>query len=275
MNRTAPAPIVVGVDGSTSSAHAVTMGAQEAAQQHRPLCLMHAFNWIPDGPAGRGGRSRQEVEQLLDAAAHDAKLAAPGVEPIVRIVEGHPVTALLRACTHAAMLVIGEGNLSSYVCVPVDCTAVQIVARADCCVTVAREADPPPGPVLVGVDGTAAGDQALGFAFDTAAQRDAELLVVSVIDQEAESAEPAPAMPADGVAQWRRKYPGVVVHQHELRGDPPRVLVEESQRAALVVVGARGEHPSRSLLGPVSLAVLHHAPCPVVVVRGSPELTGA
>jgi len=46
-----------------------------------------------------------------------------------------------------------------------------------------------------------------------------------------------------------------------------------AQRAAtLVVVGAHGWGPVRRLLfGSVSEAVLHHAPCPVLVVRGDPS----
>lgn len=275
MNRGSPAPVVVGVNGSGSSAHAVRLAAREAALQHRPLCLMHAFNWIPDGFGPGGGRSRQDVEQLLDDASHDASVVAPGVETAVQIVEGAPVTALLHASASAAMLVIGDGHLSSRVCLPVDCTAVEIAARADCCVMVARDADDHPGPVLVGIDGTAGGDQALGFAFDTAAHRGAELLIMHVTEQDQASAEPGPAQPTDGVNQWRQKYPGVAARRREMRGDPAGVLADESQRAALLVVGARGELPSHAALGPVSLGVLHHAPCPVVVVRGTPELVGA
>lgn len=41
--------------------------------------------------------------------------------------------------------------------------------------------------------------------------------------------------------------------------------------ATLVVVGAHGWGPvQRLLFGSVSQAVLHHAPCPVLVVRGEP-----
>ena len=46
-------------------------------------------------------------------------------------------------------------------------------------------------------------------------------------------------------------------------------LVEESKNAAAVVVGARGANGVlRTLLGSVSTGLVHHAHCPVVVVRG-------
>jgi nucleotide-binding universal stress UspA family protein len=275
MYKGGPAPVVVGVNGSGPSAHAVRLAAREAALQNRPLRLLHAFNWIPDGPGPGGGRSRQHVEQLLDDAAHDASQVAPAVDTTVQIVEGQPVAALLHASAGAAMLVVGDGHLASRVCLPVDCPAVEIAARADCCVMVARDADEPRGPVLVGIDGTPGGDQALGFAFDTAAQHDTELVIIHVTEVEPASAEPGPAQPAAGVNQWRQKYPGVVARQQEMRGDPAGVLADESQRAELLVVGARGERPSQAALGPVSLGVLHHAPCPVVVVRGTPEVVSA
>lgn len=279
MNRGAPAPVVVGVDGSGPSAHAVRLAAQEASLQHRPLHLMHAFNWLPEG-AGLGGvRSRQDVEQLLGDAARDARAVAPEVETNVQIVEGAPLGALLHAATSAALLVVGDGYLDTRVCLPVDCTAVEVAARADSCVMVARDAEQNPGPVLVGVDGTAGGDQALGFAFEAAALRGTELVIMHVSEEEPGTAaprppEPGPPEPTDGIGQWRQKYPGVVAHRREMHGDPGGVLADAARHAALLVVGARGELPSRAALGPVSLSVLHHAPSPVVVVRHRPEPDG-
>jgi nucleotide-binding universal stress UspA family protein len=53
------------------------------------------------------------------------------------------------------------------------------------------------------------------------------------------------------------------VHEH-----PVKLLVAASREAELLVVGSRGLGPARSLvLGSVSLACIHQAQCPVVVVR--------
>jgi len=273
------APVVVGVDGSPASAQAVRLAAYEAVLQHRPLRLLHAFNWMPDYPAGVTW-SRLDAERLLDRATQSAQARAPEVEAVAEIVEGSAVEALLHVSRNAALVVVGEGHLAAYVSVSIDATAIHIAAQAECSVMVVRNAEEIPGPVLVGVDGSAGSEQALGFAFDAAAQRQTELVVLQVEERDDDPPGDPPAAPVAapvapavvGLADWRQKYPGVAVRQQTHQGDPGRVLAAAAGTAELLVVGARGERPSDGLLGSVCLSVLQHAPCPVVVVRGRAHL---
>jgi nucleotide-binding universal stress UspA family protein len=52
-------------------------------------------------------------------------------------------------------------------------------------------------------------------------------------------------------------------------GHPAMVLVNESQGADLLVVGNRGHGGlAEAMLGSVGQYCVHHAPCPVVIMRG-------
>ena len=58
----------------------------------------------------------------------------------------------------------------------------------------------------------------------------------------------------------------------ELRLPVAQVLLRESAGARLLVVGSRSHNPLQGLaLGSVALACVTTAPCPVLVVRPSPE----
>ena len=268
------APVVVGVHDSPSSRHAVRLAALEASAQHRPLRLLHAFNWIPPELDTDFHWSRQDAERQLAEAERIARATAPTVETRPEIVEGVAVIALLHASRTAALVVVGDGDLARYVSLPVNAISVEVAAQAECNVMIARNIEERAGPVLVGIDGSARGEQVLQFAFEAAAHRRTELLVLAVEepgkDEEDDDPGPPPS-PEAAIAGWRQKYPGVTVRVRNLRGDPARLLIEAAQHAALLVVGTRGERPSAGLLGPVCLGVLQHAPCPVAIVRRSPE----
>jgi nucleotide-binding universal stress UspA family protein len=62
--------------------------------------------------------------------------------------------------------------------------------------------------------------------------------------------------------------PGVTVHQLVVEGNPAQVLLDAAKDADLLVVGNRGHGRfADALIGSVSVRCLHHATCPVVVVR--------
>ncbi|MFF8831928.1 universal stress protein [Streptomyces sp. NPDC015131] len=59
------------------------------------------------------------------------------------------------------------------------------------------------------------------------------------------------------------------VDRRTVAGPAARTLLERAEGAELLVVGDRGHTGIKAaLLGSVSRHVTHHAPCPVVVVRG-------
>jgi nucleotide-binding universal stress UspA family protein len=136
--------------------------------------------------------------------------------------------------------------------------------------------------VVVGVDGSACASAALEFAVKEAALRGARLRIISVWEtvpivggvaicpaevlygpkEQAENAVQVALARAAGLE------PGVPTEGLVAEGQPAHVLINEGRGAALLVVGSRGHGGFASLLlGSVSQQVVHHAPCPVTVVR--------
>jgi nucleotide-binding universal stress UspA family protein len=70
------------------------------------------------------------------------------------------------------------------------------------------------------------------------------------------------------LADPRRRCPEVPVREEIAYGHPVDALVQASRAAGLLVVGSRGRGAlGAAMLGSVSRGVLHHAECPVAVVR--------
>ncbi|WP_328338617.1 universal stress protein [Micromonospora sp. NBC_00421] len=260
-------PVVVGVGPTPTDLAVVRLAAREAAAHGRDLALLHAFNWEAAlaGPSLVG--SRDAAEELIARAASTANEVEAGVSVSGEIVEGAPVGALVRRSETAFLVAIGDGGMAGCGrCVPADAPAVQLAARAGCPVLVVRPDPPPPGPVLVGVDGSPGSRAALDFAFGCAVRRPARVVAVRVVE---------PGWPDDGddlltalVAEVGRHHPDVPTECHTVHGAPGTVLVEQSRSAQVVLVGARGDQPGRGMLGEVSQTLLYHAPAPVIVVRG-------
>ncbi|WP_164842820.1 universal stress protein, partial [Actinoplanes solisilvae] len=162
-------PVVVGVDGSASSLSAVRLAAAHAASYGRPLHIIHSFNWLPRQPEAADNRTRAIADDVIRCAVCTAREVDPGIVIRTRLMEGAAAPALLRQARTAALLAVGDGGLSAHVCLPTQTSAVQIAARAACSVLVARTTTPRDGPIIVGVNGSSSSEQALDFAFETAA----------------------------------------------------------------------------------------------------------
>jgi len=139
--------------------------------------------------------------------------------------------------------------------------------------------------VVVGVDGSNGGREAVKFAAREAALRKARLRVVSAweippaiyaggfaptLDQSTIDGFGAGAerVVQEGVAQAKELEPAIETEGRVAEGQPADVLLQEAREADLIVVGNRGLGGFGSLLlGSVSHQVVQHAPCPVTVVR--------
>ncbi|GAA3412962.1 universal stress protein [Streptosporangium vulgare] len=287
--------IVVGVDGSQAALAAVGWAAREATARDGALSIVHAMPPWPleiseeDRYAEVGRWMREGATSMLDAALERARQEGPRVEARTRLLGGDPRTILIESAADAELLVVGNQGLGGFTGMLLGSVALGVTGRAACPVAVVRApAIPPGGEVVVGVDGSAAGADALGFAFAEASLRGTGLRAVHAwsrpiagggpfaLRAAEETAEAERRLLAEALAGWSERYPDVKVTEQLEHGHPARVLAEASAHAGLLVVGSRGRGELAGLLlGSVSHSLLHHATCPLVVTpaQASPGLS--
>lgn len=264
-----PAPVVVGVNGTSSGLAAARLGAREAVARGQPLRIVHVFSW----PGGRRSlddapdwaTARQEAGLIVAQAVATASRTVPGVRVEGLLTDGMPVRELLRQSKTAELIVLGDDDLALSPRLPADSVLVQTVARARCPVVVARGVRPPAGPLLAAIDGSPSSMQALRLAAAEADRRRIPVEVVHVV-----------ATPA-GEEAGLRLLESALAAVPELAGARTRLLVGEavpillraSRRARMMIVGPRGTGGG-SLLGTVAQQLLRSCACPTVFVHGTP-----
>ncbi|HXV91707.1 MAG TPA: universal stress protein [Pseudonocardia sp.] len=141
------------------------------------------------------------------------------------------------------------------------------------------------GPVVVGVDGSDQALEAVRWGAREAARRRATLRLVQAfawpgghhvgepylgVDERELLRRTAREQVADAAAAAAEVAPGLEIEREVRDGHPSPLLVAESRRAQLVVLGDRGLGGFTGLLvGSVAVELAAHAACPVVVVRGA------
>jgi len=131
-------------------------------------------------------------------------------------------------------------------------------------------------PVVVGVDGSEGSQRALRWAAEYARMSGAPLRAVMAWDLPTNYGMPANYDDVDFTKEAEAKLEQTLaavgdlgaVQQRVEQGHPAAVLVSASEHARLLVIGSHGHGVfAASLLGSVSHKCIHHAQCPVVVVR--------
>jgi nucleotide-binding universal stress UspA family protein len=142
-------------------------------------------------------------------------------------------------------------------------------------------------PVVVGVDGSDAARAALDWAVRDARRRGCRVDAISVWHAEyggmigplpvevwremsPEAFRAAQQKVLDDAVEGVEDVEGVEIRKILVEGEPRTTLTKASEDAELLVVGSRGHGQIAGiLLGSVSSYCVHHASCPVVVIRGS------
>lgn len=285
-NRT----VLVGIGGWDGAAEAVRWAARLAAGRDLELELVHCLQTA--APAGPGAL-------FEGVSSGGGRLAPAGEDLAVPAGEASPFRSevytdsapdlLIDRSQDARMVVLGRTGADGFATMLAGAAVAAVVSNAGCPVVVVRGSrgyGPVPlgGPVAVGVDTSPNSEAAIAAAFEEASFRKVPLVAVHawadvVCDAIERAARPAPGRGAcrqpdeerlleqrlDG---WQEKYPDVEVRRKLVRDRPRQVLLAESERAQLMVVGTRGRGGfAGMLLGSTSQALIHHSSCPVLVVR--------
>lgn len=292
--------IVVGYDGTHTSREALTWALHSAQQRGLLVTVVHVLTpasavlvGYPSPALAQPENFEPFAEALLQEAAELAAETLPDVTVTTELITGYPAAGLLSTLEHADRVVLGSRGLGTFSELLLGSVSLELASRAPCPVVVIRprtisDHQGLPAGVVVGVDGSPASEHALGLAFEEASLRGGNLTVLhawsnpfyelpgkggpipeSVVVDTFEGEELR--WLSEDLAGWGEKYPEVRVRSEVRHGGAVAVLAAASAEAELLVVGSRGRGGFRTLLlGSVSHGALHHAHCPVMVVRPAP-----
>ncbi len=281
--------ILVAVDGSPESDAAVRWAADEAVMRDLPLTLMHIIapvvvtwpvRYLAASYAASQEDNAKHVIEQAQKVVH-AAIGSSGRSIKTEVLHDGVVPGLVKASKNATMTVVGSRGLGAIGGSILGSVSRGLLHYARSPVAVIR-----PGksaadatlPVLLGIDGSPASEAATAFAFDEASRRGVDLVAlhawadVAVLPEPgvewAEYEQANHEVLAERLAGWQEQYPDVRVRQRIVCDRPAHWLIDEAERAQLVVLGSRGRGGfNRMLLGSVSTTVAESSRTPVIVVR--------
>jgi len=275
--------IVVGYDGSPDADAALAWAARSAALREQPIEVVIVATAM-DPVVGHYRETSDKSVEHWQAEAFDRLKDLGVVHGTVDIRRGPAVPELLRASEGAEMLVVGSRGHGLAIGSVTGSVSQHVARHAPCPVVAVRpNRSPHARRIIVGVDGSAEAQKALRFAGNRAVSTGETVVAVyghysigsrllgldgAVSEAEVRRLEEADRFLAEQTADFATEFPDVEIAREAIPVRPAQLLVDCGAGASLVVVGSRGRDAFADLLlGSVSQYVLHHAECPVAVVR--------
>lgn len=292
--------VLVGIDGSDTGQCALEWAIQEAKSLGWPMRLVGAYSvpnvattgidvsYVPmDDESIRDG-----VRAVVDDALATARNEGVEAEGLVEV--GDAAGVLVEESKQCGLAVVGSRGKGGFTGRFLGTVSSALPAHAACPTVIvpicwaedAREQTDDDdmdftGRIVTGIDALGQTNPALWAAAEAAARKRLPLSIVGVmslmvvgpewlpagIDMERYQEEAKSSLGAcvDAVAE---RYPSLDVEWELFEGSPAEMLIRASHTAKQLVVGSRGRGGFAGLLlGSTSQAVLHHAKCPVMVVR--------
>lgn len=249
--------VICGVDATEESIEAARQAARVTAPGGRLVLVAVAELEVAAQAGFAASMVAKELEEEAGAALERATEAISGLHPAEGRLLSGPVPATLHAAIveESASLVVlgthGHGRGSGILLARASTT---VLHDSPCSVLVARrpgDAESFPSSIVVGLDGSPAGDAAAAAADDLARRFGSRVRAIV--------ATGGKGVDAGAILAGR---PGAETVPRK----PLEALLEASGGADLLVVGNRGLHGLKAL-GSVSERVAHQATCSVLVVR--------
>ena len=137
--------IIVGIDGSGHSHHALEWAIREAAVRHAPLTVLTVQQavvgyWgspvLYPGDEDLAEHGRKTAQEETDSVLEQAGAASPPPSVIVKALTGMPGEELLRAAEGADMIVVGSRGAGGFKRLLLGSVSTQVTHHAHCPVVV-------------------------------------------------------------------------------------------------------------------------------------------
>lgn len=277
------AMIVAATDGSEHSLGAARWAARWAAHRGRELVVL----FVTDAGEARAATPLERAvdEDLVErsaAVATSLREQFPDLLVTPRVVEGHPVAALVDMSATAELVVLGTRPLGGVLGKMLGSVADSVVAKARGPIAVVPlgTADNE-GPVLLGMDLVVPPLHAARVAF-VAAETLGTSVIAALVDDparppglnspDADFSEFAPSMGRDvqvlrTLEPVAQDFSAITCTTRIEIGATADALLDCAEEAGLVVVGTRRRSRLMCMLfGSVSHTVVREAPCPAIIV---------
>ena len=281
MNKQTPR-IVVGYDGSSDADVAADWAGQVARLRHERVAVAIVVDRMESPRRPNWPESWwEELEER--ARRHLAGAGATDVTFERHHSERGVAHTLVDTANDASMLVVGSRGHGTVGEALVGSVSQSAARHAQCPVVVVRKPhDANEQRIVVGVDGSEPSRRALDFACQLAAGSDYTVVLLRAWKPLTMPLDEHGDVPASmsrkllaheeallkSVAEARTHHTEVEIEGEFIAERAGQALVDASHTASLVVVGSRGHSAlAETVLGSVSHHVLHHAHCPVAVVR--------
>jgi len=277
--------ILVGVDGSTTSANALRWATQLAKNTSGTITATMAWSYptaLLMPVVGAPVLPAEDLSEVTRATLEALVAATPDPDPVAEqwVIMGAPRSVLTESSEDQDVLVLGRTGRNRLQRAWLGSTASYCVRHAACPVVIIGESTAPESTITVAVDGSLSSIEALVWALGLGDDHDVlavyshdewELDDLPLDDRIREDLDKKADELVARVVEAAIERTGADedrIKRQVRQGDPRTTIVEQADPSELLVLGAQGHSGlARWFLGSLADYAVHHAPGSVAIWR--------